>query len=395
MPFRNPLTFIWGFHCHNDVPNGNDFANALLIQRACIEFLLNLKAPLARFESYWPGYGPHRECMWEIRVEDEVHGEIKEKIAESRTSSSVDENNNTIKSAGDIRLRPLDAALEKELTSENGKYNFVDRAKKLLPMIGAASLWMMKNNRGQGGYIHIIFHDETLDFKPQIAEEAVEHQNILYFSKHTPIDIDFFLNPPLDENGNLKDTRTHAIMDKKDREDLIKTASHGHRSVFQSELVSNDNTTSSSSLSNSSSSALFIERGFRVFVGFSGRSQTQAGHAFALFEALNAFLDENGQSADEKWIERDANRANAGFCLTFLKSEKKSTANVCSNIGYALTYLMMNRGPLDVSLIPVADCFGEQTENMLKKVKTLVGQNFAFVGQPPSLMGREIIFGSI
>ena len=64
----NPRQKIWGFHVHQELPFA-DFAKALVIQEQCANFFRVHGIPIDADEALEPGYGPHLNYMWELRVE--------------------------------------------------------------------------------------------------------------------------------------------------------------------------------------------------------------------------------------------------------------------------------------------------------------------------------------
>jgi len=288
-----------------------------------------------------------------------------------------------------------------------------------------------KNQRALGGYLHYIDHDESLPLLPMMSQETTEHNNILFFSHTKSIDMNFFTNPPLEADGNLVDTRTSRIMSKKDREDIIAKAPQQSKDlVFASRFVPKGVPEQSSS-----ETALFAKTGYRIFVNFSGRSKEQRTLGFELYETLLQWLKDNSTSRissstsdngdndqqkdsnnnllpDEKWIEHSESKFHAGFCLTFHLRNGNDTLDLCTRIGYALMFLMMNHGPLEVTMVPVGypskavvvDSSKNKNEEEQKEdvvaaparnettILGLGGTPVCFVDRPPQPFSRVVRF---
>ena len=66
--WHNPYKKIWGFHVHQELPF-DDFIKALALQKAAASFLKENHIPIDNDDVLKPGYGPHLDYMWELRVE--------------------------------------------------------------------------------------------------------------------------------------------------------------------------------------------------------------------------------------------------------------------------------------------------------------------------------------
>lgn len=133
--WHNPLDKIWGFHIHQELPL-EDFDKALVIQKNCTEFLEKNKILVDVNAAFKPGYGPHLNYMWELRVESET---------------------------------------------EN-----------LFEKLGLAISYMCINRFGLSAFIHPLMHDRSLP--EDLVTEGQENQtNTLWFSHQVTQNQDFFL----------------------------------------------------------------------------------------------------------------------------------------------------------------------------------------------------------
>lgn len=163
--WNNPREKIWGFHVHQELPI-NDFINALIIQKNTAAFLKQNHIPIDNDDVIKPGYGPHLEYMWELRVE-----------------SATD---------------------------------------NILEKMGLSISYMAINRCELSGYIHPLMHDSSLPEGEALAAEGRENQtNALWFSKRVPQNQDFFLNPPKDHHNQIIDTRTPRIMKQEEKAALL------------------------------------------------------------------------------------------------------------------------------------------------------------------------------
>src|SRR5471030_1393614 len=74
----NPRNKIWGFHIHQELPI-EEFTTALVVQKNCAEFLQNHNINIDASDAIKPGYGPHLNYMWELRVEN-LSQQVLEKL---------------------------------------------------------------------------------------------------------------------------------------------------------------------------------------------------------------------------------------------------------------------------------------------------------------------------
>lgn len=161
----NPRHKIWGFHVHQELPFA-DFAKALVIQEQCAQFFRAHAIPIDADEALAPGYGPHLNYMWELRVES-AKSEVLEKM-------------------------------------------------------GLAIAFMAVNRCGLSAYLHPLMHDRNLPEIAALAAEGRESQgNIIWFTHKVAQNRDFFFHPPLDTNQKIIDTRSCRIMINAEIERLI------------------------------------------------------------------------------------------------------------------------------------------------------------------------------
>lgn len=161
----NPREKIWGFHVHQEL-SLQDFAKALVIQQQCGEFLQENAINANAKDVIKPGYGPHLDYMWELRVENES-----------------------------------EAILEK---------------------LGLAIAFMAINRFQLSAYIHPLMHDTTLPEEQALFSEGKENQaNALWFSYRVAQNQDFFFHPPKDSHNNIIDTRMPRIMSEQEINQLL------------------------------------------------------------------------------------------------------------------------------------------------------------------------------
>lgn len=153
----DPLDTIWGFHVHQEVDVAS-FGTALLTQTACKEYLEARGVKVDAADATHEGYGPHLNEMWELRVESHP---VREET---------------------------------------------------LSHLGAAIAFMAVNRGSLPAYVHGVMHDESLPAIEQLKQEGDTNQrNTVWLGHRVPQHQDFFFNPPLDHNGNIKDARTSRV----------------------------------------------------------------------------------------------------------------------------------------------------------------------------------------
>ena len=152
--WNNPQKMIWGFHVHQELPLAS-FPKALVIQERCSEFLSEQGLRISRAQIFRPGYGPHIDYMWELRVEQETD--------------------------------------------------------HVLPALGIAASFMAVNRFGLSGLIHPLMHDPRIKDDLQ-TEGRLNQANILWFGYEVKQNQNFFFNPPKDARGSVVDTRTPNLL---------------------------------------------------------------------------------------------------------------------------------------------------------------------------------------
>lgn len=158
----DPREKIWGFHVHQELPV-EDFSLALMIQEECSHFLQSQGIAIHSDDAIKPGYGPHLNYMWELRVEND---------------------------------NPLE-------------------------QMGLALSYMAINRFGLSAYIHPLMHDPFLPAEAALIAEGRDNQaNILWFSRRVEQNQDFFFNPPKDGSNKIIDTRSPRILSKKEKNEF-------------------------------------------------------------------------------------------------------------------------------------------------------------------------------
>lgn len=166
MTWHNPREKIWGFHVHQELPI-EDFDKSLVTQKKCAEFLKIKNITVDADDVIKPGYGPHLDYMWELRVEN-LDDDVLEKM-------------------------------------------------------GLAISYMAINRFGLSAYIHPLMQDRTLSTEDALAAEGRDNQaNALWFGYRVAQDQDFFFNPPKDSQNKIIDTRTSRIMSSEERNKLFR-----------------------------------------------------------------------------------------------------------------------------------------------------------------------------
>lgn len=165
--WHNPREKIWGYHVHQELPIEH-FTKSLVVQQECAAFLIKHDISVDVNDAFRPGYGPHLDYMWELRVE------------------SADKNN-------------------------------------VLEKMGIAISYMAINRFGLSAYIHPLMQDPTLSEEMALAEEGkLNQENGLWFSYRVPQNQMFFFNPLKDDNNNIIDTRSSRVMSAQEKNKLLK-----------------------------------------------------------------------------------------------------------------------------------------------------------------------------
>lgn len=162
--WHDPHKKIWGFHIHQEL-SLEDFTKALVTQSNCSKFLKENQILIDNDDVIKPGYGPHLDYMWELRLEN--------------TTTNV---------------------LEK---------------------MGLAISYMAINRFGLSAYIHPLMQDPSLPEAEALAVEGRDNQaNALWFSYRVSQDQNFFFNPPRDQHNQIIDTRSSRILTHEEKESL-------------------------------------------------------------------------------------------------------------------------------------------------------------------------------
>ncbi len=174
--WHDPHKKIWGFHVHQELPMG-DFSLALLIQEQCANFLESQGIKVNSDDAIKPGYGPHLNYMWELRVENNINNPLEQ--------------------------------------------------------IGLALSYMAVNRFGLSAYIHPLMHDPSLPEEAVLLAEGRNNQaNALWFSKRVDQNQDFFFNPPRGSNNKIIDTRTSRVMSKEEKINFIRQVNKSKLKIY-------------------------------------------------------------------------------------------------------------------------------------------------------------------
>lgn len=163
--WSDPSEKIWGFHVHQELPIA-EFSRALVIQQECHHFLSKQGIPINAEAAIKPGYGPHLDYMWELRVEN-VSNNVLEKM-------------------------------------------------------GLAIGFMSINRFNLSAYIHPLMQDPSLCEEEALSSEGKDNQaNALWFGYRVPQKQEFFFKPPKDNKNRIIDTRTTRIMTDHEKYELL------------------------------------------------------------------------------------------------------------------------------------------------------------------------------
>jgi len=162
----DPRQAVWGFHCHQELPL-EQFAQAMVVQEECARFLQRHGIGITS-DAFEPGYGPHVEWMWEIRIEN----------------------------------RDADA----------------------LEQLGLAAAFFAANRNGLISFIHPLMHNESKEEDLE-TEGRLNQTNILWFGDTVVQNQDFFFNPPRDQFNKIADTRTPRMLNEEQKAKLRSQAS--------------------------------------------------------------------------------------------------------------------------------------------------------------------------
>lgn len=159
----DPKEAIWGLHIHQELPL-EDFKKSLVTQEACKQYLSQHNIAIDYDDVIAPGYGPHLQFLWELRIESE--------------------------------------------------------SKDILRTLGLALSYMAINRFGLSAYIHPLMHDASLENDLE-AEGLLNQPNALWFTQKIEQHQDFFFNPPRDEDQQIIDTRTSRLLNMDQRKKLL------------------------------------------------------------------------------------------------------------------------------------------------------------------------------
>lgn len=151
---QNPQESIWGIHIHQELPL-DEFKKSLVIQEACKQFLRQHQVAIDFEDRISPGYGPHLQYLWELRIENQADG--------------------------------------------------------ILETLGLALSFMAINNHKMSAYIHPLRHNPTID-DDLLTEGLLNQGNTLWIYKKVDQKQDFFFNPPRHQDGNVIDTRSERLI---------------------------------------------------------------------------------------------------------------------------------------------------------------------------------------
>jgi len=149
--WQDPRKSIWGFHIHQEV-DLNDFDQSLIMCEKCEDFLTINEIAVDSASAFKPGYGPHENYMWELRIES-------------------------------ITIN-------------------------LLEKLGIAAAYLALNRFQFNPYIHPLMHNRSLSEEDALIDEGQTNQmNTIWFGEKTNQNQDFFFHPPKDAHNKILDTR--------------------------------------------------------------------------------------------------------------------------------------------------------------------------------------------
>lgn len=155
MNWIDPRDKIWGFHVHQELP-ARDFPTGLKTQQACADFLKENQVVIHKEDALSPGYGPHLNYLWELRIES---------------------------------------------------------GKDILEKMGLAISFMAINRFGLSAYVHPLMHNPKQNEFGLLREEGLTNQaNVLWFTEKVNQNKDYFFNPPRTKSGKLIDTRSRRVL---------------------------------------------------------------------------------------------------------------------------------------------------------------------------------------
>lgn len=274
LSFSDPLKAIWGIHVHQELAQ-TDFAKALVVQQACAAYLQSHGLWITEQGATRPGYGPHLGHMWELRLEQQP----------------------------ELALKALGLALS----------------------------FMAVNRMDLNAYIHPLMHDPNK--VNDLATEGLKNQrNILWFGDKVQQQPSFFIDPPLDDDGYIIDTRTPNLYLEREKQQLL--------ALGQQQLANKTFVDPHSEILN----------GFHIHVDV---LPEQMELALAVFNEMVAYFNRIGIPPTSTRIYEPGENGphiRGGWEIKF----ERPDAIVLEDIGIAVGWLMCNRHNLPIFVHPVS-----------------------------------------
>ena len=301
----DPLCHVWGFHIHGEVASEAAFAEALVVQARCRDYMTQrFRCPIDKSDAVSPGYGPHLGYMWELRV-------------------------------------------------ESARF-------KAVFLFGHALAWMLANHQHLGGYIHATMHDETLPPLEQLRQEGESNQRHSIFFGHAsvPQRQAFFFEPPLSADGSIVDTRIDRVL--KD-DDVAALRTRGQASLREQWAGRRQSpgrcnaygegqemtTEASQPPTDFVDPAVHIFRGFHIHVDY--EQPVDTAFALSLFDSLLPYLLVHGHRPSSTRVygaRENGPHLNAGWEIKF-EYRGEFDINV-AGFGLAMAWLVCNHAHLPV-----------------------------------------------
>jgi len=275
--WHDPAAVMWGFHVHQDLTAATEdrLPAALALQRDSNTWLDRNGAVVDVLAAFRPGYGPHKSYAWELRVE--------------------------------------------RLAGRHG-----GDANAVFPAYGKALLWLgINHGPDESGYVHPTMHNESLPGLEQLAQEASHHKfhTIVLGAKPIDLNLNFFLNPALNGDGSIKNTRD---VNEIARSDIDATAAEARTTPARLEPA---------------------EHVAKIVVDIlpvpAGRITGEGGDVGALAEAAAQYLN-----STLPWARGDAAFAVEPVDATFRVTIERSTFDeTAAAFGHLCAWLLVNRAP--------------------------------------------------
>jgi aromatic ring-cleaving dioxygenase len=271
-PWADPRDVIWGFHVHQDLTEDTAAAlpASIALQQRARDWLSQRGTTIDVEAAVRPGYGPHISYAWELRVESTPREEVARRY-------------------------------------------------------GAAVLWLALNHGTQlAGYIHPVAHDESLPVVQQIMQEGTHHKfhTVKLGPQPLAIRLDFFLNPPLDVDGGVADTRTCNEIFEDERNAL---ANEGRSSAPQVEV---------------DPVALVDSITLTVRPNIDAASQSELSH---FLESFKGFLTDSSVPFEETPLVGGASSLTLTFRRDANNGDDVTFEALAAHVGLALLWLLVNR----------------------------------------------------